>query len=573
MTTGTTASDAQTARMRQLVPLNSLSPGRLAALLGGAELIELVPGATVFTAGEANPFCWYLLGGAVELRHGERTIATVTEGTPESLLALSLSHPHRLSARSVTGVHLMRCRRSLLDNLLAAEMGVSAQVEQSSAAIDLDSHDWIGKLLQSPPFNHMSPEHVRALFSALTPVDLASGAVVIREGEGADDYYIIQRGRCLVSRQPSPRSDRQQLAILGPGEAFGEEALLTGAARNATVGMLSEGRLMRLARADFERFVKEPLVRALSFDRALQLAEQRGAVWLDVRDPARAAEAPLRDSLLMPLGTLRVQLQKLERHKPCIVCCDDGRLSTAATFLLAERGIEAYVLEGGLGGRPATDGAGVPAAGMPGRSMAGAGPLADDAVLSLDEEAARLEAHEFFDLALEPPAAETPDGTVHEASSEHVPVSGRNAPIDPPSPATEGSAQGSKAREEVLVLRRRVQELEKENDALRAALAVLVPREPAPVLRRQEATRATGSAVITGNSAPIPVAPRNAADELEITFDGGPALPRPSASAVAAEARQRAMAEHRAREMAARAALKEHDKALLSEVEEHFRER
>jgi len=467
----------------------------------------------------------------------------------------------------------MRCPRALLDSLLAAEMGVSAQVDESPAAIDLDSHDWIGKLLQSPPFNHMSPEHVRALFSALTPVDLASGAVVIREGEGADDYYIIQRGRCLVSRQPSPRSDRQQLAILGPGEAFGEEALLTGSARNATVAMLSEGRLMRLARADFERFVKQPLVHAVSFDQALQLAEQRGAVWLDVRDPARAAEAPLRDSLVMPLGTLRVQLQKLERNKPCIVCCDDGRLSTAGAFLLAERGIEAYVLEGGLAGLPATRTTSVPAAGAPGRPMAEAALPADDAVLSLDEEAARLEAHEFFDLALEPPAAEAPDGVVPAASSAHVPVSQRNTPLDRPSPPTEGSAQVSRASEEVHALRRRIQELEKENDALRAALAVLAPREPAPVLRRQEATRATGSAVITGKSAPIPVAPGNASDELEITFDGGPALPRPSASALAAQARQRAMAEHRARETAARAALKEHDKALLSEVEEHFRER
>ena len=78
MSTGTPASDTQTARMRQLIPLNSLSPERLATLLGSAEIIDLPPGAAVFTAGEANPFCWYLLGGAVELRHGERTIATVS---------------------------------------------------------------------------------------------------------------------------------------------------------------------------------------------------------------------------------------------------------------------------------------------------------------------------------------------------------------------------------------------------------------------------------------------------------------------------------------------------------------
>ena len=549
MTTGTPASDAQSARMRQLVPLHSLSPDRLQELLNTAELLELPPGSAVFRAGETDQFCWYLLGGAVELCHGERTIATITEGTPESLQALSRAHPHRLSARSITRAYLLRCQRELLDRLLATEMGVLAQVSEPAAADPQDSHDWLGKLLQTPPFNHMSPEHVRALFSALVPIDVQTGAVVMREGETADHYYIIQRGRCLVSRQPSPRSDRQQLAILGPGEAFGEEALLTGAPRNATIAMLNEGRLMRLSRADFERFVKDPLVRSLDFEAALRLTEQRDAIWLDVRDPARAAEAPLRDSVLMPLGTLRVQLQKLARQKPCIVCCDDGTLSTAGAFLLAERGFEAYRLEGGLDGRRT---------GGP-RSDTDPG-LAD---LSLPEEAARLEAHEFFDLSLEPPAPPAP--TTIPAS---VPLSQRPAPA----PAAMPSGGHAETGRELTALRQRVRELEQENTALRAALAVLAPRGPAPVLPRQEATRASGG-VITGKSAPIPVAPRNEADDLEITFDGGPALPRPSASARAAEARQRAMAEHRARETAARAALKEHDKALLSEVEEHFKER
>lgn len=571
MTTGTPATETQTGRVQQLVPLNSLSPARLEAVLAEAELVELPPGALVFQAGEANPFCWYLLGGAVELCHGQRTIATVAEGSQESLQTLSQSDPHRLTARSVTRVRLLRCRRELLDQLLAAEMGVSAQVPAAPADTSGDSHDWIGKLLQSPPFNHMSPEHVRALFSALEPVDLSTGAVVLREGEAADDYYIIQRGRCLVSRQPSPRSDRQQLAILGPGDAFGEEGLLTGAPRNATVAMLSEGRLMRLSRPDFERFVKKPLVRELDFDEALRLTEQRGAVWLDVRDAARAAESPLRDSVLIPLGALRLQLPKLDRSKPCVVCCDDGRLSVAGAFLLAERGFEAYFLTGGLRGTPGSKAPSEAPASASNRT-AQAAPAASHAEDSLDEMAARLEAHEFFDLTLEPATPPSPAPTP-TANTQAVPLSQR---ASPESRVDESSATPPPAAEvtrEIATLRRRIQELEKENSVLRAALAVLAPREPPPVLQRQGAARGRGSAVITGQSAPIPVAPRAEVDELEITFDGGPALPRPSASARAAEARQRAMADHRAREIAARDALKAHDTALLSEVEEHFKER
>lgn len=67
-----------------------------------------------------------------------------------------------------------------------------------------------------------------------------AGEVIIQQGEAANYYYLIREGRAQVAR-----SEPDALAALGPGDSFGEEALLTGERRNATVTLLSDGLLMR----------------------------------------------------------------------------------------------------------------------------------------------------------------------------------------------------------------------------------------------------------------------------------------------------------------------------------------
>jgi rhodanese-related sulfurtransferase len=51
----------------------------------------------------------------------------------------------------------------------------------------------------------------------------------------------------------------------------------------------------------------------------------------------------------VPLYLIRLKLSTLDRAKPYIVYCDTGRRSSAAAYILVERGFDAYVLTGGLG--------------------------------------------------------------------------------------------------------------------------------------------------------------------------------------------------------------------------------
>jgi CRP-like cAMP-binding protein len=68
---------------------------------------------------------------------------------------------------------------------------------------------------------------------------------VITQGEVGDQFFIIERGSFRVSR------DGQPTAELGPGDCFGEVALLLDEPRNATVEAVSRGELWVLGRDDF----------------------------------------------------------------------------------------------------------------------------------------------------------------------------------------------------------------------------------------------------------------------------------------------------------------------------------
>jgi rhodanese-related sulfurtransferase len=74
----------------------------------------------------------------------------------------------------------------------------------------------------------------------------------------------------------------------------------------------------------------------------------RGGKWLDVRLPSEHQNLCIDDSLNIPLYFIRLKLSTLDRNTPYVVYCDTGRRSSAAAYILVERGFDAYVLKGGL---------------------------------------------------------------------------------------------------------------------------------------------------------------------------------------------------------------------------------
>jgi serine/threonine-protein kinase len=66
-----------------------------------------------------------------------------------------------------------------------------------------------------------------------TPRPFPAGTLIVREGDIADEAYVITEGRCEAFREE--RGKRVLLRTFGPGDVFGEGALFAGEPRNASV--------------------------------------------------------------------------------------------------------------------------------------------------------------------------------------------------------------------------------------------------------------------------------------------------------------------------------------------------
>jgi hypothetical protein len=101
-------------------------------------------------------------------------------------------------------------------------------------------------LLRTVPMLQVLPlPAVEQLARRLRPVTVPAGAAVFRQGETGDRFYVIEEGEAEVV------GDGRVVAGLGPGDGFGEIALLREVPRTATVRAVDELHLQVLAGATF----------------------------------------------------------------------------------------------------------------------------------------------------------------------------------------------------------------------------------------------------------------------------------------------------------------------------------
>lgn len=341
----TTSMDAET--LGNFSPFNALESTNLTELLDDVEVRQATQGQALFNKGATEKRSVYLLSGTVALRDGDHVLGTIAGGSDEARNPIAPRLPRQLSAVAVDDLQYFSIDSELVDVTLTLDQTGIYEVGDLSAELNGEEGDWMSALLRTKTFQLIPPQNLQMIFTRLNRVDYSAGHVVIRQGSSGDHFYIIRKGRCRVTRETPANRENIDLAELRVGATFGEEALISNEPRNATITMLTDGTLMRLGRDDFQSLLNEQMVVSLSHEDADE-AVRLGGKWLDVRVPSEFRANSKANATNLPLYLLRHKLDVLDSRTPYVVYCDTGRRSSAAAFILNQRGFEAAVLKGGL---------------------------------------------------------------------------------------------------------------------------------------------------------------------------------------------------------------------------------
>lgn len=107
-------------------------------------------------------------------------------------------------------------------------------------------------------FGAVSDEAMHFLAQKLVVLQPDPGHVVFREGDPARDMFVVMSGEAEVLKRSQSGIDAR-VALLGPGDWFGEMSVLDVQSRSATVRVLAPARILRISAADLDALYRHDL--------------------------------------------------------------------------------------------------------------------------------------------------------------------------------------------------------------------------------------------------------------------------------------------------------------------------
>jgi len=110
---------------------------------------------------------------------------------------------------------------------------------------------YVEHLKKVPIFSKLPAKELEYIARSVKERVYESGTVIVKEGDPGLGFFLITEGRVDVSHKD------HRIRGMGPGEFFGEMALMEEAPRSATVTALERTRCLQLVRWDFRALLKE----------------------------------------------------------------------------------------------------------------------------------------------------------------------------------------------------------------------------------------------------------------------------------------------------------------------------
>lgn len=332
-------------QLEGFIPFDYLTPACILDLTSQFRARSLNKGKILFKRGSKDPECHFLISGHMDLADENFNVTKVYANSDDNYLALDNSaHIHRTTAITTSDCLLYSINRDYLD-LVTTWSQLAENFEDSTVTDDEhDSLDWMEVLLTSPLFARIPPANIQKLLLRFQEIEVKIGQEIIKQGDHGDKFYVIKDGRAIVTQTEG--SKERTLAALQAGSCFGEDALIAECVRNATVTMASNGSLMVLDKEDFDGLLKKPIIKSITLEEMYTQMDEgdAGTVIIDVRHPLEFRHDRLKLSENVPLNSLREKLKSMNPDFQYVVCCDNGRRSEVAAYIMTESGFNAVCL-------------------------------------------------------------------------------------------------------------------------------------------------------------------------------------------------------------------------------------
>lgn len=236
--------------------LGNLSADGMRKVLANAESVVFRPGELLVEQGaEGNALFLLLRGWATVVRRSrdgrEQELRRLAPGSVVGEVALVTSAPRVASVRAQTAVQALRLRREVVEELAEREPALGDEL------VEFCRRKMLANLLDTSPVLRTldDAERVRLLGEFDRRV-FPAGAIAVRQGEPSPGLFLIVVGQAEVFKQDGSDGPLVRLAVLGPGDLFGEMSLVLEQSATATVQMAYDTAMLVLPRERFLRTVE-----------------------------------------------------------------------------------------------------------------------------------------------------------------------------------------------------------------------------------------------------------------------------------------------------------------------------
>ncbi len=300
--------------LQRFDPFRTLNWNELSTVARHTQVLNLPADRWLLREGRRLSGSYYLARGKL------RVSAPVREVRYNSSAAQQPIYPGSAAIQTLTQVQIFRVDTRPIEFLLQGNRG--------DHGLEGDLEPWEQRFLNSPILQRLDPCVWQRLFSELQERQVRKGETLVRLGDPAEAFYVLKSGHASVHRMG------RTLAYLGPGDFFGEDALIMRSSRNATVTALEPGWLFELPRERFSALLVDKVVR---FVQSSQLGLR-----IDVGD-----DKPDDDGceLHVPLNCLREGLGQLNPAERYHIVGGELNARALAAFILTQQGFDAWLVE------------------------------------------------------------------------------------------------------------------------------------------------------------------------------------------------------------------------------------